>query len=214
VLAVITILAILIGLAALSVTRYRKEVDEKEIINLHSALETSFNNYRTVLAQSGKELDSNILLIEKNTTSAFDKYISDLSYNGERLDKNDIDGSSITLTNKSTIIGNQEYINDVQANIPNFASLSTTEKNKKMEEQFIIDATCATKGDVINPGETNAQITKECMKTQEGEYMPSNEDLICIKLNYKGTLVIDDKGETDGAKVINKLCKYASNTRK
>lgn len=46
VLAVIVIIGLLASTATISVSRYRKQADEKEIISLRQSIKASFNNYR------------------------------------------------------------------------------------------------------------------------------------------------------------------------
>lgn len=190
ILAVIVILGILTTMAAISVTRYRKDADQKDLLNLHSSIETSFANYRGVLAMSG-EVAGSTLIISNNTTSSFDRYFQDLSYNGKRLSKSDLDGTVITLRTKGEVLSNSEY-------------------KTKGEEQFIKDATCIVESTVSNPGEENAKIIKKCKTTSTGEIEPSKDELICLKVSYNGTVVIDDYGKTDNALSFNKLCQYVS----
>ena len=71
ILAVIVILGILTTMVSIAVTRYRKDADEKDLLNLHDAIQTSFTNYRTVLAMSG-EIAASELTINSSQSSDFD----------------------------------------------------------------------------------------------------------------------------------------------
>lgn len=196
ILAVIVILGIITTMASLAVIRYRKEADKKDLLNLHDALQTSFANYRTVLAMSGDVFTGPTLTISSSQFSDFDKYIQDLSYNGRRLGKSNLNGTTITLRKKGDILSNETY-------------------KTKGEEQFIKDATCIVTSEVINPEQSGAKITKHCKKDNRGNIMPSQDELICIKVNYSPTsdgsdssIVIDDYGKTDYALSFNELCTY------
>lgn len=214
ILAVIVILGLLATMAGLSITRYRKQVDEKDLLNLHSAIKTSFANYRTVLAQSGEVIDS--ITISSGSTTPFDRYFEDLSYNGERLSKEDLEGTKIELKNKGTVLYNPEYINAVKKRIKNFDTLSAEAQEEELEKQYIIDATCMVTSTVteINPSTNTdtktAEINKSCKKGSDGKYIPSSDELICLSVWYKGQHVIDDRYEQGGAKSFNELCKYIS----
>ena len=133
ILAVIVILGLLVTIATLSVTRIRKNADDKDLLNLHDSLQTSFANYRSVLAMNGDVLSAQTLNISSSQSSGFDRYIQDLSYNGKRLSKADknnlyIDLSScLTLSeenensensDKSNLNLNDEKINSNQLIIP------------------------------------------------------------------------------------------------
>ena len=72
ILAVIVILGILTTMASLAVTRYRREADQKDLLNLHDALQTSFDNYRTVLAMSGDVFTGPTLTISSSASVNLD----------------------------------------------------------------------------------------------------------------------------------------------
>ena len=61
--AVIVILGILSTLAVVSVSKYRQTVKEKELVNLHSTIESAYDKYRSNTIMSGgsasKEIDFN-----------------------------------------------------------------------------------------------------------------------------------------------------------
>lgn len=186
VLAVIVIIGILITMASLGVTRYRKDVDYKDLLNLHSSLETSFNNYRTVLAMdTGEKVTS--ITIDKNTESKFDRYIEDLSYNGKRLSKDVLDGTTITVTTKGEVLKNSTYL-------------------KKGESQFIKDATCMVTSS-IDSGSN--EINRKCKTNSTGEPEPSIDELVCLTIKYNGDIIVNDHSNDTAA--FNKLCYYLNN---
>ena len=61
--AVIVILGILSTLAVVSVSKYRQTVKEKELVNLHSTIESAYDKYRSNTIMSGgsasKKIDFN-----------------------------------------------------------------------------------------------------------------------------------------------------------
>lgn len=232
VLAVIVILGIITAIASISVTRYRKQADDNDLLNLHSSIETSYSNYRTVLAESGEVIIDNPLNIGSSENNSFDKYFEDLSYNGERLNKTILQGSTITLYKKDSVFSNPSYTESIKNKIEGFNALSEDEKNRAIEKQYIIDATCVVVSTVCRPGDENknakkdickwnpdktkSNIVKTCkLKEIMGQrvysnMVPSNEELVCLDILYNGTHIIDDVSEKDGAKSFNTLCKYVN----
>ena len=225
VLAVIVIIGILAAMASIAVTRYRNQVDEKDLLNLHDSLSTSFSNYRSVLAQSGNDTDGYVVNSEQ--TSDFDRYIDGLSYNGERLDKADLEGTTITLHKKASVLNNPEYMTYVDKRIENFNSLTEEQKKVQREVIFTKDAVCAVESTLCRSSDT--QLPAVCniypneydsiysgvsiVKTCKGTYPnfePSKDELVCLDVWYKGTEVINDKDDSHGAKSFNELCKFAS----
>lgn len=193
ILAVIVILGILTVMASLAVTRYRRDADQKDLLNLHDALQTSFANYRTVLAMNGDVFSDPTLTISSSQSSGFDRYIQELSYNGKRLSKSDINGTTITLRKKGDVLSNEVY-------------------KSKGVEQFVKDATCIVESSIDNPGEQSATITKKCKGISDNPE-PSKDELICMKVYYNGDLVINDyKQDNDNSTALsfNELCKYVS----
>ena len=188
-LAVIVILGILSSIATIGVTRYRQKVTEKELINLHSTIETGFDNYRSKVILSGEVPKKELSLCESG------KLLFDISYNGKRLKcgngEEDIDAANTTVSVKvkGDLLGDNEYIGN--------KNLETIEKD------YIKDGICMVKS--IEPnGESTIQ--KECVSNGSGGYLPSKEEIICIKLkiNSDAKPLIDDYA--DG----NSMCKYWS----
>ena len=223
VLAVIVILGIIATMATIAITRQRGLADDKDLLNLHSSMSTAFTNYRTVLAQTGKEARSYIVNPEEKDD--FDKYIDGLSYNGKRLTKQDLSGTTITIYNKGSILRNPDYIEAVKNRIENYNSLTPTQKELAEEKEYISDATCLVESTVCKDNDPNppsvctdghpfesqyegAHIAKAC-KGQYSNFEISKDELVCLSIWYQGTNIINDKGETNRAKVFNELCKYA-----
>lgn len=209
ILAVVVIISILVAMATLGVTRIRKNADEKDLLNLHSSLETSFENYRTVLAVNGDPQITR-LEISDQIPPGFDKYITDLSYDGHRLKKVDLQGTVMEVLKKGNALHDPDYTANIIKDIPNYNSLSEDHKFAELEKQYIIDATCIVESKVINPGQENATIEKHC-KLENGAPVPSEDEMTCLEVKYKGTTVIDDYGNTENALSFNSLCSYLSN---
>lgn len=223
VLAVVVIISILATMATIAVTRQRKQVDDKDLLNLHSSMSTAFTNYRTVLAQTGEDAKSYI--VNPNQKDDFDKYINGLSYNGVRLTKEDLNGTTITIYSKGSVLRNPDYIEAVKNRIKNYDSLTSAQKELAEEKEYIIDATCLVESTVCKDNDPNppsvctdghpfenqyagAHIAKAC-KGQYSNFEVSKDELVCLNVWYNGTNIINDKGETSGAKSFNELCKYA-----
>lgn len=190
VLAVVVIISILSGMAMIGVTRYRTEANEKDLLNLHSSLETAYDNYRSNTILDGDDGLSDIII--GSGSSFFDKYIEGLSYDGEKLSIADLGGTEIHLVNKAGLLSNSDY---------------TTGRN---DQDFIKDGACLVDSEVDAANE----IEKKCKTDESGNRIPSNEDLICIKVKYKDTILIDDyKQDNDKSDYVafNKLCKYLGN---
>lgn len=190
-LAVISILTILVGLALIGVSRYRIKVDEDDLKYLHSTLETNYNNYRNDVITNGSiPLDS---ILVDSSDGTYKKYLSGLTYDGKRLSASDINGSVIELHKKGEVLNSSKYKED--------ALKRANKLNGTVEDIYVIDATCIVKSE---PG--SSSISKTCEGTADN-YVPSKDDLICIRVKYKNRWIIDDFGDTD-ALIVNDLCKY------
>ena len=208
ILAVIVIIGILATMATLGVTRIRKNADDKDRFNLHSALQTSFDNYRTVLVMNG-EPQIDILTIDDNMPVFFEKYITDLSYYGKRLSKADIEGTVIRTFKKGDALNNSTYTSDVIDGISNYSTLSEEQQKEALEKQYIIDSTCMVESKVINPGQDDAKIEKFC-KVQDGQILPSKDEITCLKIKYNGEIIVNDFDSSENVLQINNLCGYMS----
>lgn len=169
--AVIVILGILSTIAIVGVSKYRKEVRDKELIQLHSTIETAYDTYRQ--GQMGMQYEKDII-INSNSNKAYNSYFEELSFNGQRLSLKDINGSEFSLKIKGDLLDNSTYKNE-----------RTTEENK------ITDGTC-----LVTTTVANNQIQKSCQKNG-GTIVSSKEELLCIKLKVNGEEVINDYNDSN-----------------
>lgn len=164
--AIIVILGILSTIAIVGVSRYRKEVRDKELIQLHSTIEAAYDTYRQ--GQMGTQYEKNIT-IDSNSNKAYNSYFEELSFNGQRLSLKDIDGSEFSLKIKGDLLNKTNYTNERQT-----------------EEKQIADGTC-----LVTTTVKNNEIIKSCQENNKG-IEPSKEELLCIKLKVNGEEVIND----------------------
>lgn len=188
-LAVISILTILMGLALIGISRYRIKVEEDDLKYLHSTLETNYNNYRKdTITNNSIPVDS--ILIDPSD-STYKNYLNGLTYDGKRLSASDINGSVIELHKKGEVLNSAEYKKD---------TLKRANKlNGTIEDIYVIDATCMVSA--YTEGNT---IKKTCGNKIE----PSIDEIVCIKVRYKDRWIIDDFGNDKNALIVNNLCKY------
>lgn len=163
--AIIVILGILSTIAIVGVSRYRKEVRDKELIQLHSTIEAAYDTYRQ--GQMGKYAKD--IKINSTSSAAYNSYFEELSFNGQRLSLKDINGSEFNLKIKGDLL-----------NIDQYKNARPTEANK------IADGTC-----LVTTTVKNNEIIKSCQENNKG-IEPSKEELLCIKLKVNGEEVIND----------------------
>lgn len=163
--AIIVILGILSTIAIVGVSRYRKEVRDKELIQLHSTIEAAYDTYRQ--GQMGK-YEKNIT-INSTSSKAYNSYFEELSFNGQRLSLKDIDGSKFNLKIKGNLLNEDKYKTDRQE-----------------DDDKIADGTC-----LVTTTVENNNIIKSC-QTNNGDIEPSKEELLCIILKVNGEEVIND----------------------
>ena len=163
--AIIVILGILSTIARVGVSRYRKEVRDKELIQLHSTIEAAYDTYRQ--GQMGK-YEKNITISNDNN-KAYNSYFEELSFNGQRLSLKDINGSEFNLKIKGDLLNKTNYTNESQT-----------------EEKQIADGTC-----LVTTTVKDNKIIKSCQKNN-GAIEPSKEELLCIILKVNGEEVIND----------------------
>lgn len=164
--AIIVILGILSTIAIVGVSRYRKEVRDKELIQLHSTIEAAYDTYRQ--GQIGK-YEKDITISSTSSSEAYNSYFEELSFNGQRLSLKDINGSEFSLKIKGNLLKEAKYTNK-----------RTTEENK------IADGTC-----LVTTTVKDNQIKKSCQENN-GAIEPSKEELLCIILKVNGEEVIND----------------------
>lgn len=194
--AVIVILGILSTLAVVSVSKYRQTVKEKELVNLHSTIESAYDKYRSNTIMSGgsasKKIDFNNIE-DEDFNKCFNKYFSDFTYSGNRLTQSDLEGSVFSLNIKGDLLDNASYITDT----------------KKSETVFVKDGTCLV-GSEISDGTSGdsaqaKEIVKSCKENEKGKLIPSQEEILCIKLVVNKEVLIND---FDPDKSMQPLCKY------
>ena len=191
--AVIVILGILSSLAVIGVTRYRQEVNKKELVNLHSTIEAAYDKYRSDLLMSGGNPKADFEVTQNSDiTTIFDKYFSEFSYSGSRLTREELMGSTFAIKVKGDLIGNTDYIN---AN------------NENINQAYLDDGICIPDSEVnYEDGKTTSSpISTTCKFAEEGNPIPSKEEILCIVLKRKGEDLINDY---DPDKSMQPLCQY------
>lgn len=179
-LAVIVILGILSGLVTVGVTRYRQDVREKELINLHSTIEATYNDYRSDSYLKGEEPATKM-----NFCTLDNKMIMDIAYNGEKLTCEKVSSDSyIEVKIKGKLLNYNDY-----------TSVRTTEND------YIKDGTCVVKSKKEQNGE-NYVLTKHCER-DGNSYVPSKEEITCIYLKTNNEILINDFDKNGDS-----LCKY------
>ncbi len=127
ILAVIVILGIVASIAMISVSRYRSEANKRDLINLYSALETSYNNYRLsvlnkgdmpedeIFIKNGKLYEDDGFINEKTDIDAKSvlRFFSDLAYSGDALASEKLE-IIIVNRDKGKLIGNTNYEQHIQ----------------------------------------------------------------------------------------------------
>lgn len=164
--AIIVILGILSTIAIVGVSRYRKEVRDKELIQLHSTIEAAYDTYRQ--GQMGK-YEKDITISSTSSSEAYNSYFEELSFNGQRLSLKDINGSEFHLKIKGDLLDIDQY-----------------KKERLKEDDKVEDGTC-----LVTTTVKDNQIKKSC-QTNNGDIEPSKEELLCIKLKVNGEYVIND----------------------
>lgn len=192
--AVIVILGILSTLAVVGVTKYRQTVKEKELVNLHSTIESAYDKYRSNTIMSGgsayKEIDFNNNNIEDD--DIFNKYFSDFTYSGNRLTQDDLSGSVLSLKIKGDLLDNDSYIRDTE----------------NSETVFVKDGTCLVGSEISEVTSEDPTQAKEIVKSckENGDsFIPSQEEILCIKLVVNNEELIND---FDPDKSMRPLCVY------
>lgn len=163
VLAVLVILGILGTAVTISVTKYRHDVDEKELINLHSTISTGFDNYRSNQLMQGNAALGKMNFCENG------KMFLDISYNGKRLTCSEVTNDSfVEIRTKGELLDKEDY------------------KKDRQEADFINDGTC-----LIESKLENNKFIKNC-KVSSGVYEKSLEEMTCIYLKTNDKVIIDD----------------------
>lgn len=170
ILAVLVILGILGTVVTISVTRYRQDVNEKELVNLHSTISAGYNSYRSNQLMQGNAVLSKMNFCENN------QMFLEISYSGDLLTCDDITQNSfVSLRTKGELLSSSSYMSG------------------KTEQDLINDGVCF----VEVTGVENNSFVKKCKKTN-GSYDKSLEEMVCIKLVISnGTTLINDYEDND-----------------
>lgn len=177
VLAVVVILGILSSVATISVSRYRKEVRDNELVNLHATIEAAYDNYRSSVIMSGGTPKT--VIDFSVDTDIVSKYFSDLTYSGNRLSASDLSNSKLEMKIKGELLNSAS---------PYHAKYFKDYNDGKRD--LVKDGTCLTESVIESINEKNEIVSKCDVST--GGLQPSKEEMLCVVLNVNGDKVIDD----------------------
>ena len=212
ILAVIVILAVLAGIATMSVTRYQALVREKEAVHLHSEIESNYSN----LILNDKANDSG-----KVRFCSRGYIIMSISYDGKRLgcrNDNNADirlnnGSYLISKNKGDLLNNSAYREAAQARTEVKDEDGQVVKRKTLEEIFVEDGVCMVEVDEARQKlnqdgtETKSDLKQTCIKDNNENFIKSTNSVLCIKLiRPDGSAIINDF-DTSNEKNTS-FCKY------
>ncbi len=184
--AIVIILAVLASIATISVTKYREEVKQKELINLHSNIQAAYDKYRQDLILKGKAPLKTIDYSE--ITDDVFEYFSDLTYSGDKITRDGFRQTKFELRSKGDLLKSSKYQADDNRN-------------------HAKDSTClvtSTIEQVTKNGEETKDIIKSC-QTKDGKEVPSKEEILCIVLKRGNETLIDDYNKNLSK---NELCTY------
>ena len=167
VLAVIVILGLMASIATISVSRYRKQADEKEITSLRQSIIAAFNNYRLNNSVSKKETIGLSKL----------KFDNGLKYSGKTCDISDPNNDS-----KVGYIVNGDFVNNINIDIDKYAELNICEIDATSE-----DKTCVCKVD----GNKEGYLKKD----SNGQYICIYNKDNNGKCNSGDSKLTDDEGK-------------------
>ena len=211
-LAVLVLLGVLATIALTSVTKYRVLVRENEAQQLHSEIESSFDNLRL----KGKVSETaKVNFCNGNTT------LMNLAFDGKRLKCAESEGDSqiddsfsyLILKNKGDLLNEQayeDYIND-----PN----NFTDWNAKVA-QMVKDGVCQITQEEIRTedaaGKTVSSVQSTCElkdPTKDKTFSnikPSTNNILCVKLKTTKDVTIINDFDANNTKN-ESLCKYFGN---
>ena len=190
-LAVIVILGILSTIALVSVSRYRKDARDMDLTELHSSIEATYDKYRQDMIMKGQVPETKIVLND-DMKEEEKSYFGEFTFDGKRLTQEELTGSTITLVKKGDLLGMDSYTQHLSA--------------EKQEEQYIKDGACLIETSIKTTGETQ-EIVKNCKKDSEEKPIPSEEEMLCIKIMRNNDEIINDfSGDTSLSQRL--LCKY------
>lgn len=155
-LAVIVIIGILATMAVLSVSQYRLKVKEKEKVNLHATIEAAYDDMRR-----------NAVLKERAVSDKFcneDKMVFNISYEGNPL---------------SCKSGNKYQIDNANSSMKLYVKGELLNEYNGDETNMIKDGIC-----LVETSKEGDTLNKSCKKDENGNIMPSKEEILCVKLVY------------------------------
>lgn len=189
--AVIVILGILSSMAMISVSRYRKDVRDTDLVELHQTIDAAYDKYRQDNLIKGASYQKDLTFKDMNTDT-FNTYFSEFTFDGKRLTKNELKGSMLNLVSKGELLNNPKYRNSVN------------------EDKYVEDGACLVESTVTTINETS-QIKKSCKKDSDKNIMPSQEEILCIVIKRDGKDIINDYS-SDKNLTQRPLCKYLLET--
>lgn len=191
--AVIVILGILSSMAMISVSRYRKDVRDTDLVELHQTIDAAYDKYRQDNLIKGASYQKT-LTFEEMDKDTFNTYFSEFTFDGKRLTKNELKGSNLNLVSKGGLLLSNDYKTSVSSS----------------EEKYVEDGACLVESAVTKINGTS-QIKKSCKKDSNGNIMPSQEEILCIVIKRNDEEIINDYS-SDKNLTQRPLCKYLKGT--
>ena len=191
--AVIVILGILSSMAMISVSRYRKDVRDTDLVELHQTIDAAYDKYRQDNLVKGASYQKNLTFKEMDNDT-FNTYFSEFTFDGKRLIKNELEGSMLNLVSKGGLLLNNDYKTSVNNN----------------EDKYVEDGACLVESTVTTTNGTS-QIKKSCKKDSNENIMPSQEEILCIVIKRDKKYIINDYSN-DKNLTQRPLCKYLTGT--
>lgn len=192
--AVIVILGILSSMALISVSKYRKDVRDTDLVELHQTIDAAYDKYRQDNLIKGASYKKNLTFDDMNTDT-FNTYFSEFTFDGKRLTKKELEGSMLNLVSKGELLNNPKYRNSVNSS----------------EDKYVEDGACLVESTVTTTINRTSQIKKSCKRDSDGNIMPSQEEILCIVIKRGDDTIIDDYSN-DKNLTQRPLCKYLSGT--
>ncbi len=192
-LAVIVILGLLSTIALVSVSRYRKDARDMDLTELHSSIEATYDKYRQDMIMKGQVPNTKIVF-DENMKEEEQSYFGEFTFDGKRLTQEELKGSTITLVKKGDLLYNNSYKNQEFSN------------DEEQEKQYIKDGACLIETS-IKTTDGKQEIVKNCKKDSEENPIPSEEEMLCIKIMRNGDEIINDFSDATSLSQ-RPLCKY------
>lgn len=191
--AVIVILGILSSMAMISVSRYRKDVRDTDLVELHQTIDAAYDKYRQDNLVKGASYKENLTFKEMDNVT-FNTYFSEFTFDGKRLTKKELEGSMLNLVSKGKLLKNSKYRNSVN----------------NREDKYVEDGACLVESTVTTTNGTS-QIKKSCKRDSDRNIMPSQEEILCIVIRRGDDTIIDDYSN-DKNLTQRPLCNYLTGT--